>query len=31
MGILSIDLNNINLDCTNYEEDDHETVNLSSF
>ena len=31
MGILSIDLNNINLDYTNYEEDDHETINLSGF
>ena len=26
MGILSIDLNNINLDDTNYDEDDPETI-----
>ena len=26
MGILSADLNNINLDDTNYDEDDHETI-----
>ena len=31
MGILSIDLNNINLDYTNYEKDDSETINLSGF
>ena len=26
MGILSVDLNNINLDCANFYEDDHKTV-----
>ena len=30
MGILSIDLNNINLDDTNYDEDDLETIIYTS-